>query len=343
MKKTLSIILTIAMLLFALSGCSNESGTPESSQEPSTNISGDDVQIAEEAANKDVSDQTYAMVSFLSAQDHFVRCWNGFEAACAYMGVEAIHLAETENDLASFLQNVQTAISMDVDGIAVACQNADAYIDVINQAIDAGIPVVTFDSDSPQSKRLSYLSTGNYEAGETAAAFIAEHLGGEGEVCFINRPGQENIESRYEGFYDYMAANYPDITVYEIGVESGIEQAAAGAAAAIAAYPNLDAFMAGGGTQGTAAISAVQELGLEDQIETLCFDLNEDTLVAVKNGDALGTIMQGTYNMGWYCAQFLFNYSNDLTGQDVGGGYLPPRVDTGVVVVTPENYDQYIK
>ena len=335
MKKTLCMLLTIFLIIVAITACSSGSANAPAATDSNTSSSAGKVDTSKK--------QVYAMVSFLSAQDHFVRCWNGFKKACDYLGVEAIHLAKTENDLAAYLQNVQTAINMGVSGIAVACQNADAYIDVINQAIDAGIPVVTFDSDSPNSKRLSYLSTGNYEAGEAAAKFLAEKIGGEGEICFINRPGQENIESRCQGFQDYMAANYPKIQVFVVGVEAGVEAAAAGAASAIQAHPNLKAFMAGGGTQGTAAITSVKELGLQDKIITLCFDLNQDTLEAVKKSEAVGTIMQGTYNMGWYSAQFLYNYANKLIGEGAGGGYLPPRVDTGVVVVTPENYDKYIK
>lgn len=342
MKKKWFVMLSILLCLSLLFACA----PAENGDVPMSNSVGvdtkTDAQTAQEVAESDVSDQTYAMVSFLSAQDHFVRCWNGFNAACSYMGVEAIHLAETEDDLASFLANVETAINMGVDGIAVACQNADAYVDVINQAIDADIPVVTYDSDSPDSNRLAYLSTGNYEAGQAAAEYIAEHIGGTGKVCFINRPGQENIEERCRGFKDLMAEKYPDIEVIEVGVESGVEPAAAGAAAALAAHPDLRAFMGGGGTQGTPCLTSVKELGLQDQVSVMCFDLNEDTLEAVQSGEAIGTIMQGTYNMGWYCAQFLFNYANDLTGSGAGGGFLPPRVDTGVVVVNQDNFDNYI-
>ena len=141
-------------------------------------------------------DQTYYMVTFLSGYSFWTECWRGFQDAAAMLGVEAKYGGTTEYDVNSAVTSLEQVIALNPTGMAVTCMDADAYVDPINNAIDAGIPIVTFDSDSPNSKRTTFLGTSNYQAGVTAADYIGEKLGGKGRVACLTRTGQSNINER---------------------------------------------------------------------------------------------------------------------------------------------------
>ncbi len=111
-------------------------------------------------------------------------------------------------------------------GIAVSVMNAEAYKASINKAIESGIPVVTFDSDSPASKRYTYLSTGNESAGAEAARAMAKAIGEKGNVGIIDSPGPENMNARRKGFVDTIKNEFPNIKiVQEVNAESSAEKA----------------------------------------------------------------------------------------------------------------------
>jgi len=67
-----------------------------------------------------------------------------------------------------------------IDGAVVTAAEANALIPAIDKAIGAGIPGITFDSDSPGSRRLASVGTNNYNAGWAAGKAMAEWLGGAG-------------------------------------------------------------------------------------------------------------------------------------------------------------------
>src|SRR5260370_14532558 len=84
----------------------------------------------------------------------------------------------------------------------------------IDAAIAAGIPVITMDSDSPESKRLYFIGTNNIEAGRLGGHRAAAQLNGKGNVVFFTNPGQPNLDDPLKGDQDIFAA-YPGIKVLE--------------------------------------------------------------------------------------------------------------------------------
>lgn len=295
--------------------------------------------MAEELTfSADRSDQTYAMVSFLSGGDHWRRCYIGFEEAGKQLGVQTVHLGETSDDLTAYLRRVEEAINMGVDGIAVACYNADAYVDVINKAIEAGIPVVTFDSDSPNSDRLSYMSTGNEEAGAFAADKLAELTGGSGKAVVLTRVGQENIEARANGFTARLEEAYPDIEIVEVvnAQNDDIAETASKISAALQANPDINCVYSSIGEIGVGVAQAVRELNRVGEVTIIASDLGDGQLELVKAGEIAGTIMQGTYNMGWWTCVGLYAQANGL----LEGNPMPTYINTGVAFVDQSNVEE---
>ena len=85
----------------------------------------------------------------------------------------------------------------------------------IDAAIQAGIPVITIDSDAAGSRRLFFIGTNNLEAGRLGGKRLIEKLGGKGNVVFFTLAGQPNIEERLKGFKDVLATR-PDIKIVDV-------------------------------------------------------------------------------------------------------------------------------
>ena len=85
----------------------------------------------------------------------------------------------------------------------------------IDAAINAGIPVITIDSDAAGSQRLYFIGTNNLEAGRLGGHRVVEKLGGKGNVVFFTITGQPNTEERLKGFKD-VSATRPGINIVDV-------------------------------------------------------------------------------------------------------------------------------
>jgi ribose transport system substrate-binding protein len=340
MKKTgfFGAVICIALVLMLITGCSS---TPQAA------APGGDAAAA--AAAPDSAKGEYYMVSFFAGADYFKGCFKGFQAAAEASGVTATYMGSEGTDMNAEVTVLEQVIAKNPKGIAVSCVNPDGLKDSINKAIGQGIPVVCFDADSPDSKRYSFLGTGNYYAGTVAAKALAEQIGGKGSVGILQVPGLLNLEERANGFKDTLAADYPDIKVVQT-VNGNLDQAegAKVTAGMLQAYPDIVGIFGADASAGVGAATAVKEAGKAGQIKIIAFDTDTGTLDLIKEGVISGSIAQGTYNMGWWSFQLLYGLNggqgnfNPIEGwKGFGMNPLPPSIDTGVSVVTKENVESF--
>jgi len=133
---------------------------------------------------------------FLDAKD-------AAEKTGAQLGINILWVGSTKSDAAEQVSVLEGLIQKKVDGILVSCNDADALKDVIDRAMAQGIKVATFDSDSPNSKRLFYAGTDNYGIGKKAAEFMIQLLPKGGKVAVLTGVlGAPNLEQRIVGFKD---------------------------------------------------------------------------------------------------------------------------------------------
>src|SRR5262245_45914923 len=80
--------------------------------------------------------------------------------------------------------------------ILLSVSDPKVMTEEINNAIAAGIPVITIDSDAEQSNRLFFVGTNNYQSGQMGGRLLAEKLNHKGNVAAILTVGQPNLEER---------------------------------------------------------------------------------------------------------------------------------------------------
>lgn len=337
-KRVLALALAALMSVtgLATTGCSNSAGKQEATggEAGSPNFEGD-------------SSKEFYMVTFLSGYPFWTNCYRGFEAAGELYGVKTVYAGTTEYDINAAITALDQIIAKKPAGIAVTCMDAEAYIPSINKAIEQGIPVITFDSDSPNSKRISYIGTENTSAGAKAADYIGEKLGGKGKVAAVMSLGQTNISDRVAGFEARIKEAYPDIELVQI-VDGGTDQVVSATAVGnlMKANPDIDYLFCASVAQGLGAVTALQEANLTDKTKIVSFDTDDVTLDAIKSGEIEATVTQGPWCEGYWAMNFLYFIEAGMINsvdnwQEKGYPSVPVNCDSGAMLVTVDTVDMF--
>jgi len=154
--------------------------------------------------------------------------------------VEVLSVGPVAADAIEQTRMMDDLVARGVDGIAVSCNDPTACIAPIDRAVVAGIPVMTWDSDAPQSQRFTFLSIDNYVGGQTAADLLAKAIGGHGKVALLTGvPGALNLDQRVRGFKDRLK-NYPAMQVVAtVASNEDINLGVQGVEETMQAHPDL--------------------------------------------------------------------------------------------------------
>jgi ribose transport system substrate-binding protein len=249
-------------------------------------------------------------------------------------------------------------LSANVDGIAVSPIQAEAFAPVIDAAVDKGIPVLTFDSDAPTSKRLAYIGTNNYEAGKVAGAEAIKMFPNGGNfVSFVGNMTADNARQRYQGFVD--ATKDHKIVMLAEPFEDDKDtsgRAHRNVADAITKFGDkINGFLGLYAYNGPAIVDEVNKANIRAKVKIVCFDGVQRTLDNLSKGLVDVTVVQKPYEFGRVSAKLLVLMNQK--GFDTAMKELKPAlekegmkvdldkriIDTGVNVVTPQNATQFIK
>jgi ribose transport system substrate-binding protein len=223
--KSIVAALLVTSMIFGATGCSSRSGDSSSSGSKQSTPAADKTS-ASSSADKSFSgskSEEYYMVTFLSGYSYWKGCYKGFQDAAKQFGVTSQYGGTTKYDVNQAVTAFEQICAKKPAGIAVSCMDANAYKPVIDKAMADGVNIVTFDSDSPESKRITFLGTQNYNAGAAAANYIGEKLSGKGKVAAVTTTGQSNINERIKGFSDTLKKKYPGIKLVQV-VDSGSDE-----------------------------------------------------------------------------------------------------------------------
>ena len=246
--------------------------------------------------------------------------------------MEIIWNAPANADQLKQKEILESFITQRVDGIAISALNGDFLTETINRAIDSGIPVVTWDSDAPKSKRLAFYGVDDYASGKIMAEQAIKILGGKGEIAVITSLGATNLQRRLEGVKDTLSKQ-TGITILEVyDIKEDPVRVPEIIATASRRYPELDAWLSVGGwpvftRNATAAVDPAKT-------KFISFDTIDPALDLLREGKV--QVLLGQKYFGWGAEPVKLLYQ-------IKQGKMPPTpiIDSGVDVVTRENVDQY--
>jgi ribose transport system substrate-binding protein len=255
--------------------------------------------------------------------------------------VEVLYVGSVASDMAEQARVMEDMIAKKVDAIGVSCNDPDGCIDPINKAIEAGIEVMTWDADSPESERFTYLGVSNYEGGRAAADLLVRAMGTEGKVALLTGvPGALNLEERIRGFKDEVAEKYPDIEIVTtVACYDDINQGVQVVEETMQVYPDLDGWFFVGlwplfAERGSMPLW--EGAAVSGQLKTVAFDTLPVELEYVKEGLIHGLVGQKYWGWGYDTVQML--YDRIMEGKE-----FEPWTDSGMDIVTINNVDAMIK
>ncbi len=136
----------------------------------------------------------------------------GAETRAAELGdVDVIWTASTTSDASAEAEVLSGLVARHVDAMAVDANAPQPLIAPINQAVDAGIKVITWDSDVPGSKRQLFYGVDSYKMGQLLGEQTIKFMGESGTVILVSGgPGATNLNARLKGATDYLG-KYPNV------------------------------------------------------------------------------------------------------------------------------------
>jgi ribose transport system substrate-binding protein len=293
-----------------------------------------------------VRQERYAAVVFLAGSEFFNWAYAGMRDAARMLGphVQVELQGPAEWDASLEARTIEQLVARKIDGLAVTAAEANALVPAIDKAIGAGIPVITFDSDAPGSKRLAFVGTNNYNAGWAAGKAMAEWLGGSGQVGVSTFPGPDHLKKRLDGFTAALAQFGPAIKIAAIVNDEGdVAKAETQITAMLQANPGITGIFCAHGNPGPGAAAAVRNLGLKGKVQILGFDFGTPVIELIESGEIKGTVGQNPYLMGYMSMLLAYSarHPSDVPSGRPGFGHVPDTIDTGVTVLYKGDIGRY--
>jgi simple sugar transport system substrate-binding protein len=311
-------------------------------ESPTSGSSGGGTEAGAVGNFPETPDYEFVFVNHVTTNPFFVPTRYGIQDACAMLGIpEAQWTGSETSDIQEMVEATNTAVSGGADGIAVAVVSPDAFNDPMQQAIDQGTPVVSYNADGEglgTNPRLAYIGQDLFGSGVEMGKRIVEEVK-EGPVAlFIATPGQANIQPRIDGAQQAIKQSGANIQASQITTGAELPEELAKIESYYNGHKDVKGMFAvdAGSTQGVAQV--MDKFSLQDQgVVGGGYDLLPQTLELIDKGVLSFTIDQQPYLQGFYpvIQMFLYKISGGLSG--------PAETNTGLLFVTQENVAGYLE
>ncbi|MBO8161830.1 MAG: D-ribose ABC transporter substrate-binding protein [Thermosipho sp. (in: Bacteria)] len=243
----------------------------------------------------------------------FVTLRDGAIEKAEELGIGLI-VVDAQDKPSKQLNDIEDLIQQRVDLIIINPTDSDAIVAAVEEANEAGIPVITVDRGANGGKVVAHIASDNVLGGAMAAKFIASMLNGKGKVVeLVGIPGTSAARDRGLGFETELK-NYPGLIL--VAKQTANFNRAEGLTVMenlLEAYPDIDAVFAQNDEMALGAIEAIKAAGKLDEIIVVGFDAIPDAIEAVKKGEMAATIAQQPYLMGQLAVQKAYEYLETST------------------------------
>src|SRR5580698_6960299 len=293
--------------------------------------------------------EQYYLIATNTAVPYWKTAAAGFEAAGAQYGVSVDTRGPAGLNPQAEVDEFKAMVAQKPAGILVSVASSQLLAPEIDAALAAGIPVITMDSDAPESKRLYFIGTNNLEAGRLGGHRVAAQLNGKGNVMFFTNPGQPNLDERLKGYKDVFSS-YPGIKIVEVFDIKGESNSAFDKTEEYLGRTGpakIDAFISLESASGRDVGEAVKRAKAKGDAGRLvvAMDTDQTTLQMIKDGVIDSTVSQKPYTMaflGLKALDDIYHYPVKPLAADYSldpFAPFPAFIDTGVSLVDKSNVD----
>lgn len=295
------------------------------------------------------SDEYYVFVAANLQVPYWKTAGAGFSKAASELKVRSDFDGPQTYDPKAERDALDQAVQKKATGILLAVTDPAVLKDSIDKAVQAGIPVITIDSDAPASKRLFFIGTNNYQVGFTGGQRLAQELHGKGSVVVFTMPDQPNLQDRLHGYKDALART-PDIKITRVVDIQGDPRIAFDTTTQIIGKERdkVDAFVCLEAQSGKEIAGVLNSFHVTGKI-VMAMDTDQETLDWIKKGQIAATIAQKPYTMAFVGLQMLDNLNHykpaslDVDWAKDSFAPMPSFVDTGSGLIDKSNVDVFMQ
>jgi ribose transport system substrate-binding protein len=291
------------------------------------------------------ADENYYLVTANKSIPYWQTAANGFFEAAKQMNVRAEVVGPDTYDPNAERDEFHKLLSKNPKpaGILVSPADPELIKPEIDAAIAAGIPVLTIDTDSPNSNRLFFIGTNNHQAGLIGGQVLAKQLNGKGNVVAYTMPNQVNLDERMHGYRDALEKT-PGIKISQvIDIKGDPRIAFDQTQNMIDKKEPVDAFICLEAQAGKEVATVLDNNHLSGKKPVVAMDTDEKTLDWINKGVIAATVAQKPYTMGYVGIKMVDDYHHsapDISRMASTKGPmspLPAYVDTGATLVDKNN------
>jgi simple sugar transport system substrate-binding protein len=284
----------------------------------------------------------FTFVNHVTTNPFFTATQYGMEDAATLLGISKPQWTGSQNSIVAEMVNaLNTAISAKVDGIAIAVVDKNAFRAPVDQALAAGIPVVSYNADGsrgdPGTNRLAYIGQGLYESGYALGQRALQRVDSGDVAGFIATPGALNIQPRIDGAQQAMKDSGKPIKFTPVATNADVTRGLSIIDAYAQGHPNLSGMLAVDAGSTSAVGQTAKKYNMRSKGLKVAggFDLIPETLSGIQDGSLDYTIDQQPYLQGFLPVLYLYLYK-------ISGGLLAPsETNTGLLFVTKDNVAPY--
>jgi ribose transport system substrate-binding protein len=210
-----------------------------------------------------------------------------------------------EEDAQKQAEAIEQLVLNGAEGIAVACSDANKLTDAINAAVKNGVPVATFDSDAPASKRFVTYGVDDTECGKQTLEELAKIMNGRGVVAVLaGNQNAPNLQKRVQGVRD-AAKKYPGLTIRDVYYHKETPQdAAAKVEQVMQANPDITGWAMIGGWPLFTENALKWQPGA---VKCVAVDALPAQLAYIRSGHVPVLLAQQCYQWGYRSVEHLIN------------------------------------
>ncbi len=259
----------------------------------------------------------FTMVNHVTTNVFFTPTQNGAADACKLLGCSYTWTGSSTSNVADMVNAINSAVAAKADGIASTLIDPAAFNAPVAAALSAGIPVVAYNADEPQTGRLAYIGQDLLVSGQQMGLQIAKLLPSGGEIAlFIATPGSANIQPRIDGAIDTLKS-YPNIKYTVVATGAAVPAELTVINSWATGHPTAKGMFAvdAGSTQGLAQTIQKQGLKAKGWVGG-GYDLTPITEQLLAGGYIEFTIDQQPYLQGFFpiLELYLYKVSQGLSG-----------------------------
>lgn len=260
----------------------------------------------------------------------------GTDKAAKELEVEVEFRPPATGAIAEQQSIIEDLLNTGIDGITVSPidpANQTGFLDKVAEKV----PLLCHDSDAPQSKRIAYVGTNNYQAGREAGKLLKEALPQGGKIMlFVGTLDAQNAQDRKKGIEDEIQGTA--IQVIDTRTDQvDTVKARSNAEDAMLTYPDLACLVGLWSYNGPQLAAAVKGAGKTGSISIVCFDEDAETLQGVVDGVIYATVVQRPFEMGYQSIKLLAEIAKGNKAAIPESG----TIDTGVVQVRKDNVQEF--